>query len=65
LKKFRVAKDLFNQNQQPGQSVDDFITKLKVKANSVGIDAKLPLWAALNDLLPQTAVYVVEHSPES
>ena len=65
LEKFRFAKELFNRKQQPGQSVDAFITELKVKADLVGMDAKSQLWAALNGLLPQIAAYVVEHSPES
>jgi hypothetical protein len=65
LEKFRFAKDIFNQKQQPGQTVDAFITELKVKAAVVGMDAKSQLWAALNGLLPQISAYVVEHSPDN
>ena len=65
LEKFRFAKELFNQKQQPGQSVDSFITDLKSKASLVDMDAKSQLWAALNGLLPHISAYVLEHTPES
>jgi hypothetical protein len=65
LEKFRFAKELFNLKQQPEQSVDAFITQIKVKAALVGMDAKSQMWAALNGLLPHISAYVIEHAPES
>ena len=66
LEQFRFAKELFNQKQQPGQSVDAFITDLKKKADIVGMEAKSQLWAALNGLLPHIASFVMERAvPES
>ena len=65
LEKYRFAKDLFNQKQLEGQSVDTFVTDLKKKAVLVGMDAKSQVWAALNGLLPPISAYVLEHSPES
>ena len=38
LEKFRFAKDLFDEKQIAGQSVDDYITQLRSKTASVGLD---------------------------
>ena len=65
LEKFRFAKELFTQKQQPGQSVDSYVTDIQLKASFVGMDAKSQLWAALNGLLPHISSYVVERSPEN
>jgi predicted NAD/FAD-binding protein len=64
LEKFRFAKELFDLKQQPEQSVDAFITQIKVKVALVGMDAKSQMWAALNGLLPHISAYVIEHAPE-
>ena len=65
LEKFRYAKDIFNIKQQPGQTVDTFITDLKLKASKVNMDAQSQLWIAMNGLLPHIASYVIEHTPKN
>jgi hypothetical protein len=65
LEKYKFAKDLFNVRQEPFESVDEFITKLRKKASLVGLDAQLQIFAALNGLLPTIASYVMEHNPNT
>ena len=63
LEKYKYAKDLFEVRQEKGESVDEYITKLRKKAGLVGLDSKIQIFAALNGLLPAIASYVMEHNP--
>jgi hypothetical protein len=40
IEKYKFTRDLFNQKQKPGQSVDAYVTDLRTKAAIVGLDAK-------------------------
>ena len=44
------------------ESVDEYITKLRKKAASVGLDSKIQIFARLNGLLPDIASYVMERN---
>jgi hypothetical protein len=63
IEKYKFARDLFNQKQQTGQSVDAYITDLKTKAAIVGLDAKSLLYVAISGLRSDLVTYVVQRSP--
>ena len=63
IERFKFAKELFNLKQEPNETIDVYITKLRKKAAVVGLDAQLQLFAALNGILPEIASYVMEHNP--
>jgi hypothetical protein len=63
IEKYKFARDLFNQKQQAGQSVDAYITDLKTKAAIVGLDAKSLLYVAISGLRSDLVTYVVQRSP--
>jgi hypothetical protein len=63
IEKYIFARDLFNQKQQAGQSVDAYITDLKTKAAIVGLDAKSLLYVAISGLRSDLVTYVVQRSP--
>ena len=63
IEKYKFARDLFNQKQQPGQSVDAYVTDLRTKAAIVGLDAKSLLYVAISGLSSDIVTYVVQRSP--
>lgn len=63
LDKYRYAKNIFSAKQLPGQSVDDFLVKLRQNAAIAGLDEKSMIYASLSGLLPHIASYVVEKNP--
>jgi hypothetical protein len=63
IEKYKFARDLFNQKQKPGQSVDAYVTDLRTKAAIVGLDAKSLLYVAISGLSSDIVTYVVQRSP--
>jgi hypothetical protein len=65
LEKFRYAKELFNEKQMPGQSVDDFISQIRKKSGIAGVDETTLAFIIINALSPNISSYVLEHDHET
>jgi Retrotransposon gag protein len=65
LEKFRYAKELFNEKQMPGQSVDDFISQIRKKGSIAGVDETTLAFIIINALSPNISSYVLEHEHET
>lgn len=65
LEKFRYAKELFNERQMPGQSVDEFITQIRKKSIIAGVDETTLAFIIINALSPNISSYVLEHEHET
>jgi hypothetical protein len=65
LEKYRYAKDVFSERQQATESVDNFISNIRRRVSTVGMDPQSQVWAAINGFLSQISAYVLEHAPET
>lgn len=65
LEKFKYAKDLFNERQVPGQSVDEFITQIRKKSAIAGVDESTLAFIIINALSPNISSYVLENEHDT
>jgi hypothetical protein len=65
LEKFKYAKELFNERQVPGQSVDEFITQIRKKSTIAGVDEATLAFIIINALSPNISSYVLENEHDT
>jgi Retrotransposon gag protein len=65
LEKFKYAKELFNERQLPGQSVDEFITQIRKKSTIAGVDNSTLAFIIINALTPNISSYVLENEHDT
>ena len=63
--RWQEASNLWTDTQRKGESVNDFIARLRRNAMHLGLSDQLFQYAILHGLLPQYKTFVLSHNPTS